>query len=102
KAQEVVTTFIKKMGLENATGRSQFDDDRYSLARDPGLRPLFAAFTETMRRGPQDIDPRFLAEAFGRQIQRLPAAYVTGGEGEVNFPQFEAGGTVYYFWLTKS
>src|SRR4029079_2549593 len=49
EVKKVIAEHVKKMGLENARGASQFDGDRYTLANDPGLKPLLQALLRTER-----------------------------------------------------
>jgi hypothetical protein len=101
EARKVIAEFAKKMGLQSATGESRFDGDVFTLASDPGLRPLFRAFLR-QNDALQSQPFRRQAEAFGQHVLRLPGAFMVARETGWGGHRIDVGDSTFWFWLTRN
>jgi hypothetical protein len=90
-ARKIIDEYVKKMHLESSIGESQFDDDRYSLSKDPGLKPMVEFWDSSTK-----FDPRATLE--GMVFQSGTALY-TPDEIRLNQPD---GVALLVYWKTKN
>src|SRR5438128_10234045 len=91
KTQAAIDASIKKMRLEQSTGKSTYPGDRFTLSKDPGLRPLWNAF-----QGEGSSDP----QAFAAKLFALEGPYKLSKADTRPTHRISSGTSTFLFWLT--